>query len=116
MKLTTMAFITLVAIVGAMVARHQLIEPSSMGIACALAKDGWLCHLREVLIWFLIDQRLGWLALMLGVMSVRIPWMAAPALLVAGVGSVLYNVELSGPAWLITGIAITNQHRARLTA
>jgi hypothetical protein len=113
-----LAVTTLCAVAFAIVARHWLIEPASMGVSCELAKNGWQCQLRAVLIWLLNDQRLGWLALALSAATFlfRIPVFSVAALFVAGVGLVLYNVELSGPAWLMAGMAITSQHRAKVSA
>jgi hypothetical protein len=114
----SLAVTTLCAVAFALVARHWLIEPASMGVSCELAKNGWQCQLRAVLIWLLNDQRLGWLALALSAATflIRMPVFSVAALFVAGVGLVLYNVELSGPAWLMAGMAITSQQRAKVSA
>jgi hypothetical protein len=89
-----------------------------MGIFCELAKSEWQCQIREVLIWLLIDQRLGWLALGLSIAHwfIRFSLLSAITFFTASIGLVLYNVELSGPAWLIAGIAITTQQRLKAMA
>ena len=113
-----LAVTTLFGLAFALVARHWLIEPASMGVSCELAKEGWQCQLRAVLIWLLNDQRLGWLASAMSAATffIRIPVLSVAALFIAGVGLVLYNDELSGPAWLMAGMAITSQHKAKPSA
>jgi hypothetical protein len=117
LSMFSLAVTTVCAVAFALVARHWLIEPASMGVFCELAKEGGQCQLRAVLIWLLNNQRLGWLALALSAATflIRIPALSVAALFVAGVGLVLYNVELSGPAWLIAGMAITSQHKAKVS-
>ncbi len=118
LSMFALAVTTLCAVAFALVARHWLIEPASMGVSCELARNEWQCQLRAVLIWLLNDQRLGWLALAMSAATflIRGSVFSVAALFVAGVGLVLYNVELSGPAWLMAGMAITSQHRAKLSA
>lgn len=97
--------------------RHRLIEPAQMAALCDLANPMWQCAVRRGTIWLLTDQRLGWLALLLGVGGQAnrfkplefLGWLAWPAWFGASAGLVLYNAELAAPALLLAGLSILRQ-------
>lgn len=97
--------------------RHRLIEPAQMAALCDLANSVWQCAVRRGTIWLLTDQRLGWLALLLGVASQAnrfkplesLGWLSWPAWYGASAGLVLYNAELAAPGLLLAGLSIVRQ-------
>lgn len=91
--------------------RHRLIEPAAMAAWCGAAVQDWRCAVRQITLWSLTDQRLGWMALLgsaaayfLGFGSLE--WLAWLAWGLACAGLVLYNAELAAPALLLAGLAI----------
>ena len=101
--------------------RHRLIEPIQMAALCDLVNPMWQCAVRRGTIWLLTDQRLGWLALLLGVGAQanrfkplesfgRLAW---PAWTVASLALVLYNAELAAPSLLLAGLSTVRQDGSR---
>ena len=90
-----------------------------MAALCDLANPGWQCAVRKIAIWGLTDQRMGWLALLLGAAAQAkrfkplesLGWLAWPAWTVASLGLVLYNAELAAPSLLLAGLSIFRQER-----
>jgi hypothetical protein len=80
--------------------RYQLIEQSSVGIACAADGTGWLCASRRTAIALFNPQAFGIAALAVALLNLLRPSVVlwALALLAAGAGIVLYNTALSALA------------------
>lgn len=96
--------------------RHDLVEPASMGAFCEIATTHWRCLIRQAIIGLLTDQRLGWLAVALAVLSLifRLPTWGWLAWFLAPAGFVLYHAELSAPALLLAGVALVRaRHHAQ---
>ena len=107
-----LAIVCVVALMGARSIRYDLIEPASMGAFCEAASSQsahWRCMIRQAIIGLLTDQRLGWLATALALLSLAFRTSALGwfAWCVASAGFVLYNAELSAPALLLAGLALT---------
>ena len=84
-------------------ARHGLVEPADMTARCdGGARDVW-CTVRALTIQLFVNQRIGWVALVLALFATATAWrsVAAAALFVACGGLVLYNTELCAPAALL---------------
>ena len=66
------------------------------------ARDVW-CTVRALTIQLFVNQRIGWVALVLALLATATAWrsVAAAALFVACGGLVLYNTELCAPAALL---------------
>ena len=104
-----LAIVCVVALMGARSIRYDLIEPASMGAFCEAASAHWRCMIRQAIIGLLTEQRLGWLAIAFALLSLAV-WTSALgwfAWCVASSGFVLYNAELSAPALLLAGLALT---------
>ncbi len=115
--IAAMAATALLAVVLAWGIRHRLIEPVQMAAWCDMANPGWQCVVRRGAIWWLTDQRLGWLALLLGAAAQAsrfkplesLGWVAWPAWVGASLGLVLYNAELAAPSLLLAGLSIVRR-------
>ena len=97
------------ALIGARAIRYDLVEPASVGAFCETASTHWRCVIREGVLALLTDQRLGWLAIAVALLSLafRTPALGWCAWSFASVGFVLYNAELAAPALLLAGLALT---------
>ena len=97
------------ALIGAHFARYDLIEPASVGAFCETASTHWRCLIRQGVIALLTDQRLGWLAIAVALLSLVFGTSAVGwcAWCLASAGFVLYNAELSAPALLLAGLTLT---------
>ena len=87
----------------AVAARHGLVEPADMTAHCdGGAKDVW-CTVRAWTIQSFVDQRIGWVALVLAMLATVTAWrsVATAALFVACIGLILYTIELCAPAVLL---------------
>ena len=102
------------ALIAAYYVRYSVIEPASIGAFCeAAATDCW-CQIRQAILALLTEQRLGWLAIALAVVSLILTaaWMGWLAWFVASAGFVLYNAELAAPALLLAGVMLArSRHR-----
>ncbi len=95
--------------------RYNLVEPAAVGAFCEAAPAHWHCVIRQAIIGLLTDQRFGWLAVELAVLSLiftltSLGWIAW---FFASAGFVLHHAEMCAPALLLAGVALV---RARLHA
>lgn len=99
------------------VLRYQFVEPEAMGAACERARLWW-CPLRTGFIVFTEWRGLGWLALALAAMALlaastrhveRARLWAAPTLVAAGFGMILYNATLSAPAAVLATLVLARR-------
>lgn len=97
--------------------RYGLIEPEPVAKFCAATAHAlsWRCQLRDGTIFLLTDQRLGWFAVALAVVSFlcrhnRLCYLAWLGWWVASMAFVLYNAELAAPALLLSGAALACWH------
>ena len=97
------------ALIGAHSIRYDLIEPASLGAFCETASTHWRCLIRQGVLALLTEQRLGWLSIAMALLSLifRKSTLGWIAWCLASAGFVLYNAELSAPALLIAGLALT---------
>lgn len=95
-----LAGIELLSICYALYLRHQVIEQSSVGIACATSPGSWLCTSRHTAIVLFTPAVFGAVALGAALLNLVRPSfvLCAIALTAAGFGLVLYNVALSALA------------------
>ena len=100
--------------------RYDLIEPASVGAFCEAASGHWRCLIRRSVLALLTEQRLGWLAIAVALLSLvaRASALGWIAWCLASAGFVLYNAELAAPALLLAGLALTRaryrvHHRRR---
>ena len=110
--IATLAGVGGLALMGAHAIRYDLIEPASVGAFCETASTQsthWRCLIRQGVIALLTDQRLGWLAIAVALLSLVFGTSALGwcAWCLASAGFVLYNAELSAPALLLAGLALT---------
>jgi hypothetical protein len=77
--------------------RYEVIEQTSVGIACGNDLDTWLCASRRATIALFTPQLFGLIALWAALLNLLRPSMIfwAATLLTGGIGIVLYNVTLS---------------------
>ncbi len=89
--------------------RYQVIENSTVGIACDSART-WLCSSRRLAIMLFTPSVFGWSALIAALIHLWRPStiVCAVALVAAGLGLVLYNVQLSA---LAAGLLIVSLAR-----
>jgi hypothetical protein len=95
--------------------RHQVIEPDTVGAACAQDGPFW-CPLRTGLIMVTEKGGFGWLAIagallaLAALIAGRTPATrvcAAVALAAGGFGMVLYNATIAAPAVVLAVICLT---------
>lgn len=92
-------------------ARYWLIEPAGVSARCdAGAADGW-CLVRAWTIQLFVHQRIGWLALGLGLIAYLTRWrsVACVGLFAACAGLVLYTAGLCAPAALLALLALVRK-------
>jgi hypothetical protein len=79
--------------------RYQLVENSAVGIACETARS-FACTTRRIAIMLFAPSAFGWVALIAALVNLWRPTLAvlAVAVAAAGLGLVLYNVQLSALA------------------
>lgn len=79
--------------------RHQVIEQSTVGIACETART-WICSSRRAAIALFMPSVFGWAAIGAALLNLVRPSfvLCAIAVLAGGFGIVLYNVALSSLA------------------
>ena len=114
-----LAISALLAIALAWGIRYRLIEPAAMAAWCHAARPDWQCAVRQITLWLLTDQRLGWVALLGSAAAYflrfkSLEWLAWLAWGFAGAGLALYNAELAAPALLLAGLAIVRGAGFRL--
>jgi hypothetical protein len=97
------------ALVLAILARHQLVEPADLTARCDAAPwEGIACVLRTLTVQAFAAQRLGMLALAAAILATFTRW-RAPAIAAAAAGSaglVLYSTLLSAPAVLLAALVL----------
>jgi hypothetical protein len=103
------------ALIMAHYVRYELIEPASVGAFCEAATHHWRCQIRQAIITLLTGQRLGYLAIVVAVVSLLFGRSALCwyAWFLSTTGFVLYHAEFAAPALLLSGVALT---RARYRA
>src|SRR5438477_12391781 len=92
-----LAAIALAAIGYALYLRYQVIEQSSVGIACGNGATTWLCTSRRVAIALFNNSAFAIVALAAALLNLLRPSivLCAIAFVASGLGIVLYNVALS---------------------
>ena len=97
------------ALIAAYHVRYSAVEPAAVGAFCEAVAADWRCQVRQAFLALLTDQRLGWLAIAVAAASLMFTaqWLGWIAWFVASAGFVLYNAELSSPALLLAGVALT---------
>ena len=92
-----LAAIALLSIGYALHLRHQVIEQSTVGIACEVSPTTWLCTSRNTTILLFTPMVFGVVAIGAALLNLIRPSfvLCAIALIAAGFGLVLYNVALS---------------------
>jgi hypothetical protein len=96
--------------------RYEWVEPAAVGAFCEAYTTHWRCLIRHTVLALLTDQRLGWLAVGLSLVSLVlrsrvVGWITW---FLASTGFVLYNAELAAPALLLAGIALArSRHSAQ---
>jgi hypothetical protein len=107
------AAVPVVAVVAALVlailARHQLVEPADLTARCDAAPwEGVDCALRTLTVQAFAAQRLGTLALAAAALATLARWraLAIVALAAGSAGLVLYSTLLSAPAVLLAALVL----------
>jgi hypothetical protein len=95
-----LAALALTALGYAIHLRYQLIENSTVGLACDAAATSWICTSRRIAIALFTPSVFGAVALGAALLNLMRPSfvLCAVALIAAGFGLVLYNVALSALA------------------
>ena len=107
--IATLAGVGGLALICAHTIRFDLVEPASVGAFCETASTHWRCLIRQGVLALLTEQRLGWLSIAMALLSLifttsTLGWCAW---FLASAGFVLYHAELSAPALLLAGLALT---------
>lgn len=107
------AAVPVVAVVAALVlailARHQLVEPADLTARCDAAPwEGIACTIRTLTVQAFAAQRLGTLALAAAVIATLTRWrvLAIAAAAAGSAGLVLYSTLLSAPAVLLAALVL----------
>lgn len=114
----TVLLIGVTALALAAAARYRLIEPADMTAHCdGGGQDAW-CSVRAWIIQGFVNQRIGWMALVLAVIATVTGWrsVAAAALFAACAGLILYNTELGAPAALLALLVLVRAGQAAAPA
>jgi hypothetical protein len=93
-------------------ARYRLVEPADLTATCdAVPWQGAVCVLRSLTVQAFAAQRLGGVALALGLLALLTRWRVAALLALAGGGAglVLYSTTLAAPAVLLAGFALVRR-------
>ena len=93
-------------------ARYRLVEPAGLTATCDAAPwQGAVCVLRSLMVQAFAAQRLGGMALALGLLALLARWRVAALLALAAgsAGLVLYSTALAAPAVLLAGLALVRQ-------
>jgi hypothetical protein len=93
----------------ASLARYRLVEPAALTAHCDAAPwDGTACTLRTLTIQSFAAQRLGWAALLCGLLAtlLRRRALAWAALAGGSAGLVLYSAALAAPAALLGALVL----------
>jgi len=104
--------VMLLALVLASLARYWLVEPADLTATCDAAPwQGAVCVLRSLTVQAFAAQRLGGVALALGLLALLTRWRVAALLALAagGAGLVLYSTTLAAPAVLLAGLALVRR-------
>lgn len=106
-----LAAIALASIGYALYLRYQVIEQSTVGIACETGSSTWLCRSRRTAIFLFTASAFGGVGIGAALLNLVRPSvvLCAVALLACGFGIVLYNTALSAlaVALLILSLART---------
>jgi hypothetical protein len=107
-----LAAMTLISVGYALYLRHQVIEQSTIAIACDSGPKTWLCNSRSAAISLFTPFVFGGVAIGAAILNLVRPsfLLGAVALVAGGFGIVLYNVALSALAiaLLILSLARTS--------
>jgi hypothetical protein len=89
--------IAIAALAGGFYLRYQLIEQSTVGIACEAGLRSFSCTARKTAIMLFTPGIFGWTALLAAALNLLRPsiLLCGVALLAGGFGIVLYNVAMS---------------------
>ena len=114
----TVLLIGVTALALAAAARYRLIEPADITAYCdGGGQEAW-CSVRAWTIQAFVNQRIGWVALVLAVIATVTGWrsVAAAALFAACAGLILYNTELCAPAALLALLVWVREGQAAAPA
>jgi hypothetical protein len=80
--------------------RYLAVEQSTVGLACQVGLNTWLCFTRQITIVLFTYSVFGWVAVIVAALNLLRPSLVlfGLALAAAGCGVVLYNVGLSSLA------------------
>ena len=112
-RIATLIAVGGIALMVAHYVRYAVVEPAPVGVFCEAAMNDAGCRIRSAIITLLSEQRLGWLAVTVGVLALifgvqTLGWMAW---FLACSGFVLYHAELAAPALLLAGVALVRSRR-----
>ncbi len=117
-RAVAVALPTLLALAIAMVLRHWVVEPAAVAHFCDPQPwQGW-CAARTALVMSFLHQRIGWLALGLGVLAFATSGrlLGQLALVVGALGLILYSYEPSAIAVLLGALALVRSGRPSVRA
>ena len=99
-QIAWLAAITIACVGYALYLRYQVIEQSTIGIACETGTKSWLCTSRKAAISLFTPSVFGYVAIGAALLNLVRPSviLCALALAAGGFGIVLYNVALSALA------------------
>jgi hypothetical protein len=102
------------AVIASIAVRYALMESDALHAVCAAAGHDWRCVLRRWLPQLFIDQRIGWLALAAGLLSIltRHIALARVAIVSGGAGLILYSADYAA-AGLLLGLIRIASHRSQ---
>ena len=103
------------AVAAAIAFRHQVVEPSAVGLVCDAGGGPWWCGLRAVVIALFSNGALGLASLIAGLLAHVLDrrWLALVALVAGAAGLVLYNAD-TGAAGFVIGLLHAVRARTRL--
>jgi hypothetical protein len=102
----------------ALLLRHRVVEPTSIAYVCDPRPwEGW-CAARSLLVMSFMHQRIGWLALAVGIVAFASgrPGFARLALAAGAAGLVLYSYEPSAIGALLGGLVLVRKKSSSMRA
>jgi hypothetical protein len=105
----------LVVLLVALLARYWMIEPAEIAFACEPTPWSGACAIRSLLIRTFVNQEIGWIALVAGLVATlaRARRIAALALACGCAGLVLYSFEPAAVGALLALLVLVRGHAAQ---
>lgn len=109
---------TALALAAALVVRHWVVEPAALAHFCDPQPWQSWCAARTALIMGFVHQRIGWLALVLGILAFATSRrsLGQLALVTGALGLVLYSYEPSAIGALLGALALVRSGRPSVRA